>query len=510
MEEYIRIFDTTLRDGEQTPGVSFTPEEKMEIALQLDRLGVDVIEAGFPSASPGEQRAVKEIAKAGLKAEVCALTRALKEDIDTALSCEVGSIHTFISTSKVQMKYALNMTLEQVLKAASDSVQYIKDHGVICEFSPMDATRSDFKFLVKICKAAEEAGADRINIPDTVGIMAPQTMEKLVRDLKAILKTPISVHCHNDFGLAVANSLAGVLGGASQVHVAVNGLGERAGNASLEEVVMALHLIYKKKTGINTRLLYGTSKLVSRLTGIVVQPNKAVVGENAFAHASGIHTRGVTVKPLTFEPFKPEVVGRRRRILSGKLSGRHGIKAELEEVGIYPTDAQLNEIVNRVKELGDKGKTVTDADLYAIARTVVGEVAEEKIVELTDFAVTTGIRVIPTASVKLLIDGKEYIAAETGVGPVDAAIKAIQKITDQLANVRLTEYRLEALTGGSDAVAEVIIKVEDKDGNIVSARGAREDIVMASVEAMINGINKLLMKRKKTGLTSNAFFPKIP
>jgi isopropylmalate/homocitrate/citramalate synthase len=322
-------------------------------------------------------------------------------------------------------------------------------------------------------------------------------MEKLVRDLKAILKTPISVHCHNDFGLAVANSLAGVLSGASQVHVAVNGLGERAGNASLEEVVMALHLIYKKKTGINTRLLYGTSKLVSRLTGIVVQPNKAVVGENAFAHASGIHTRGVTVKPLTFEPFKPEVVGRRRRILSGKLSGRHGIKAELEEVGIYPTDVQLNEIVNRVKELGDKGKTVTDADLYAIARTVVGEVAEEKIVELTDFAVTTGIRVIPTASVKLLIDGKEYIAAETGVGPVDAAIKAIQKITDQLANVRLTEYRLEALTGGSDAVAEVIIKVEDKDGNIVSARGAREDIVMASVEAMINGINKLLMKRKK-------------
>jgi len=495
--EYVRIFDTTLRDGEQTPGVSFTPEEKMEIAVQLDKLGVDVIEAGFPSASQGEQKALKDLVNAGLKAEVCALTRALKSDIAIAIQCNVNSIHTFISTSKVQMKYALNMTPQEILEATVDSVQYIKDHGFICEFSPMDATRSEFGFLKKVCKTAEEAGADRINIPDTVGIMAPQAMEKLIRDLKAELKTPLSVHCHNDFGLAVANSLAGVIGGATQVHVAVNGLGERAGNASLEEVVMGLHRIYKKKTGIDTRLLYGTSKLVSRLTGVVVQPNKAIVGENAFAHESGIHTRGVTVKPLTFEPFKPEVVGRRRRLTSGKLSGSHGIKAELEEAGIRPTEAQLKEIVNRVKDLGDKGKTVTDADLFAIARTIMGKVAEERIVELTDFAVTTGIRVIPTASVKIILDGKEYVAAETGVGPVDAAMKAIQKITNQLANVRLTEYRLEALTGGSDAVAEVIIKVEDKDGNIVSARGAREDIVMASVEAMISGINKLLARRKR-------------
>jgi len=401
--ERIRIFDTTLRDGEQTPGVSFTPEEKMEIAVQLDKLGVDTIEAGFPSASKGEQTALKNLMKAGLKAEICALTRTLKSDIDAALSCDVDCIHTFISTSEVQMKYALNMTPEQVLKAATNSVQYIKDHGVICEFSPMDATRTDLDFLKKICKAAEEAGADRINIPDTVGIMAPHSMEKLIRDLRAVVKTPLSVHCHNDFGLAVANSLAGVVGGASQVHVAVNGLGERAGNASLEETVMGLHLIYNKKTGINTQLLYGTSKLVSRLTGIMIQPNKAIVGENAFSHESGIHTRGVTVKPLTFEPFSPEIVGRRRRLIAGKLAGGYGIRAELEESGIHPTEAQLREIVNRVKELGDKGKTVTDADLFAIARTVIGEVTEEKIVELTDFAVTTGIRVIPTASVKLRI-----------------------------------------------------------------------------------------------------------
>ena len=497
---YIRIFDTTLRDGEQTPGVSFTPEEKLEIAVQLDKLGVDAIEAGFPSASEGEQKAMKDLMSAGLKAEVCALTRTMKNDISAAISCNVDSIHTFISTSDVQMKYALNMTPEQVLKAAVDSVQYIKDHGFVCEFSPMDATRTEAGFLERICKAAEEAGADRINIPDTVGITAPRAMEKLIRDLKAIVKTPLSVHCHNDFGLAAANSLAGVVGGASQIHVAVNGLGERAGNASLEEVVMGLHLIYKRKTGINTELLYGTSRLVSRLTGVLIQPNKAIVGENAFAHESGIHTRGVTVKPITFEPFSPEVVGRRRRLIAGKLAGRHGIKAELEESGFYPTDVQLKQIVNRVKDLGDKGKMVTDADLFAIARAVTGEVAEEKVVELTDFAVTTGIRVIPTASVKIILDGKEYIAAETGVGPVDAAIRAIQKITNQLANVRLTEYRLEALTGGSDAVAEVIIKVEDKDGNIVSARGAREDIVMASVEAMINGINKLLIRRRRQNM----------
>ncbi|MEM2110509.1 MAG: 2-isopropylmalate synthase [Candidatus Bathyarchaeia archaeon] len=495
--DHIRIFDTTLRDGEQTPGVSLTSEEKMEIALQLDKLGVDTIEAGFPSSSQGEQKALKDIAKADLKAEVCALTRTLKSDIDAALACDVNAVHTFISTSEIQMKYALNMTPEQVVESAVNSIQYIKDHGVICEFSPMDATRTRLDFLKKICKAAEEAGADRINIPDTVGIMAPKAMEKLIRDLKEVVKTPLCVHCHNDFGLAVANSLAGVEGGASEVHVTVNGLGERAGNAALEEVVMGLHLVCKKKTNINTRLLYETSRLVSRLTGIVIQPNKAIVGENAFAHESGIHTRGVTVKPLTFEPFGPEIVGRQRKLIAGKHAGKHGIKAELEESGFHPTEAQLNEIVARVKDLGDKGKTVTDADLFAIARAVMGEIAEERIVELSDLAVVTGIRVIPTASVKLILDEKEYVAAETGVGPVDAAIKAIQKITNSLANVRLTEYRLEALTGGSDAVAEVIIKVEDKDGNVVSARGAREDVVMASVEAMINGINKILQKSRR-------------
>jgi 2-isopropylmalate synthase len=495
---YVQIFDTTLRDGEQTPGASLTIEDKVEIARQLDRLGVDVIEAGSPMSSEGEKRAVKEIAKAELKAEICGLARTTMDDIDAAISCDVDCVHTFIPTSDVQMKYAVGLTPERVLSATADAVEYVKKHGLICEFSPMDATRSKMEFLKQVCKAAEEAGADRINIPDTVGIMTPQSTRKLVEELRTVLKAPISIHCHDDFGMAVANSLAAVEAGASQIHVTVNGIGERAGNAALEEVVMSLHMIYKLKTRVNPRLLYSTSRMVATLAGISVQPNKAIVGENAFAHESGIHTRGVTVKPSTFEPIKPELVGRKRKFVAGKLAGTRGVKVELEEIGIHPTDEQLKEIVMRIKDLGDKGKMVTDADLIALTSAVMGEVIkEEKIIDLCDLAVVTGIKVIPTASVKLTLDGKEYVAAETGVGPVDAVIKAIQKLTHSLVNVRLSEYRLEAITGGSNAVAEVVIKVEDKEGNIVSARAAREDIVMASVEAMINGINKYLIKTRR-------------
>jgi 2-isopropylmalate synthase len=498
--DYIRIFDTTLRDGEQTPGVSLTMEDKIEIARQLSKLGVDVIEAGSPMSSEGEKRVVKEIAAAGLESEICGLARATQSDIDAAIDCDVDVVHVFIPTSPVQMKYAVNMTPEQVLSATVDHVEYVKKHGLKCEFSPMDATRSEPRFLKQVCQAAEKAGADMLNIPDTVGIMIPKTMRKLIEDVRKAVKMPISVHCHDDFGMAVANSLAAVEAGATQVHATINGLGERAGNASLEEVVMALHMIYKLKTGINSRLLYSTSRIVATLTGIFVQANKAIVGENAFAHESGIHTRGVTVKPLTFEPIKPESVGRTRKLVAGKLAGTRGIKAELQEIGIHPTEDQLKEIVQRVKELGDKGKMVTDADLLALTSAVMGEViAEEKIVDLCDMAVVTGIKVIPTASVRLVLDGKEYIAAETGVGPVDAVLKAIQKLTSNLAKIRLNEYRLEAITGGSNAVAEVVIKVEDERGHIVSARAAREDIVMASVEAMINGINKCLIKNRKLG-----------
>jgi 2-isopropylmalate synthase len=494
----IRIFDTTLRDGEQSPGVSLTVEDKIEIAKQLSLLGVDTIEAGFPSSSEGEKKVIKDIVQLGLNSEICGLSRCSRSDVDAALECKVGCVHVFIPTSPVQMKYAVNMTPEQVLSAAVDSVEYVKKHGLVCEFSPMDATRSELPFLKRVCKAAQDAGMDRLNVPDTVGIMVPKSMGKLIEDLKTVVSVPISIHCHDDFGMAVANSLAAVEAGAAQVHCTINGLGERAGNASLEEVVMALHMLYKCKTGVNTKLLYSTSRMVATLSGMSVQANKAIVGENAFAHESGIHTRGVTEKPLTFEPIKPELVGRTRKLVAGKLAGTRGIKAELEEIGVHPSEEQLKEIVQRVKALGDKGKMVTDADLIALTSSVMGQVlGEEKIVELSDLAVITGVKVIPTASVRLILDGKEYVAAETGVGPVDAVLKAIQKLTSSLANVRLNEYRLEAITGGSNAVAEVVIKVEDEKGNIVSARAAREDIVMASVEAMINGINKYLIMNRK-------------
>ncbi len=498
-EDYIKIFDTTLRDGEQTPGVSLTPEEKLEVARLLDKLGVDTIEAGFPIVSKGEIEGVKLIVKEGLNAEICGLSRVDKSDIDAALDCGVGCIHVFIATSDIHLKYKLKLTREEALQKAIEGVEYAKNHGVQVEFSAEDATRSDIEYLKQVYKAVEEVGADRIDIPDTVGIMMPMRIYELVSEIKKTVKLPISLHCHDDFGMAVANTLAGIEAGASRAHVTINGLGERAGNAALEEVVMALHSLYRKNTRINTQLIYETSKLVSELTGIVVQPNKAIVGDNAFSHESGIHVHGVLSTPLTYEPIKPEMVGRKRWLQAGKHAGGHGIAAKLEEMGWQPTKDQQREILERVKDLGDKGKTVTDTDLSAIARFVMRKAAEEeKIIDLVDLAVITGIKVVPTASVKIVLDGKEYVAAETGVGPVDSAVKAIQKITDNLANIKLREYRLAAITGGSDALAEVIIKVGDKDGNVVSTRATGEDVVIASVEALIDGINKILIKKKRS------------
>ena len=494
----ITIFDTTLRDGEQTPGVSLTPENKLQLAKQLDRLGVDIIEAGFPITSDGEIEAVKTIAKEGLNAEICALARTSKNDIDSALSCGVDSIHMFIATSDIHLKYKLKMTREQVLAKAVESVEYGKKHGVIVEFSAEDATRSDVTYLKDVFKAVCEAGADRVDIPDTVGVITPEKMFNLVTDIRKTIKVPISLHCHNDFGLAVANTLAGISAGAKTAHVAVNGLGERAGNASLEELVMALKCLHFMKTNIKTNLIYETSLLVSRITGIVIQPNKAITGENAFGHESGIHTHGVLSMPLTYEPIEPELVGRRRWIQAGKHAGGHGIESQLKDLGITVTPDQVKNIVERVKNIGDKGKRLTDTDLSAIARAVLGETSrEEKIVNLMDFSVMTGIRVVPTASIRLLIGEKKYVASETGIGPVDAAMRAIQKASDNFGEIRLKEYRIEAITGGSDALAEIFVKVEDSSGVVSSANAAGSDIVVASVEAMLDGINKILIKRSR-------------
>lgn len=497
----VKIFDTTLRDGEQTPGISLTREEKLLLAQQLDKLGVDIIEAGFPISSRGEREAVAAIAREGLSSTICGLSRVLKEDIDACLDCDVDMVHTFVSTSDIQIKYTIKKSKEEILSMATEAVSYIKDHGVSCLFSAMDATRSDLDYLVKIFKAVEEVGADIINIPDTVGVMIPQGMRILTREIYDAVEVPIDVHCHNDFGLAVANSLAAVEAGAREVQCTINGLGERAGNANLQEVVMSLHSLYNVKTNIKTQYLFETSKLVERLTGIRIPPNYPIVGENAFSHESGIHTHGVLNKSDTFEPgiMTPEMVGHKRRIVSGKHAGTHGIEAMLKDMGFQVTKEQLLDITMRVKELGDKGKRVTDADLQAIAEAVVGEVAKEKkLVSLEELSVMTGNRITPTASVRLRFKDKDLRGADTGVGPVDAALNAVRSVLRGIEDIKLTEYRLEAITGGSDALAEVIVKLEDSQGNLATARAAREDIVMASVEAMLSGINRIFLMRSKT------------
>lgn len=493
--EKIRIFDTTLRDGEQSPGVTVTPGQKVHIAQKLDELGVDAIEAGFPMVSAGEMHAVKTIANSGLKAEICGLARAVDADIDAAIKCDLKYVHTFIATSDIHMQYKLKMTREQVLERAIHAVDYAKKHGLKVEFSAEDATRSDRAFLIKVFSAVAQAGADRVDIPDTVGYATPEYIRELVKEVSAATKLPISMHCHDDFGLAVANSIAGINAGATCAHVTINGLGERAGNASLEEFVMALQCLYHKQHNIKTELLYETSKFVSNTMGIIVQPNKAIIGENAFGHESGIHTHGIINNPLTYEPISPELVGRKRWLQAGKHAGAHGIKAMLEEFGINPSEEQLRTIVEKQKNIADKGKAITTSDLLTIAGEVMHNPQFEERFKLYDFHIVTGMNIIPTAVIRLNVEGKDLIASDTGVGPVDAALKAIQKIASDVASIKIREYKLDSISGGSDALAEVSIKVEDKNGNVVSARKAHEDIVVASVEAMMDAINKVLLKK---------------
>lgn len=494
LPEKVRIFDTTLRDGEQTPGVAITPDEKIRIAKRLDRLGVDVIEVGFPASSLGEQKAAREIKSLGLNVNVCGLARVLQEDLDAAINSDVDYIHTFIGTSPLHREYKLHMSKEEILSKSVDAVDYIKDHGIVAEFSAEDATRTEFDYLKEIYSAVESAGADVINVPDTVGVMVPASMRDLIRNLKEVVNIPISVHCHDDFGLAVANSLAAVEAGAEQVHATINGLGERAGNTSLEEVVMALMTSYGVKTNITTELLVGTSELVSRITGVKMPPNKAIVGENAFAHEAGIHVHGVLAKAETYEPMKPEMVGHTRRIVMGKHTGASAMRSKLDEYGIEMEEDQFCTLYDQVKRLGDKGKMVTDADLQAMAETVLGKPKEEK-VKLEGFTVVTGDNVLPTATVKLNIDGETKTSAKTGVGPVDAAINAIQSLVGEIATIELKEYHIEAITGGTNALAEVFVILADGEGNSATGRSTVEDVVMASVEAVLDAINKILMGR---------------
>ena len=485
-----------MRDGEQTPGISITPGQKVQIAVKLDELGVDAIEAGFPIVSLGEMEAIKTITKMGLNAEVYGLARAVQTDIDAAINCDLKYVHIFIATSDIHMQYKLKMNQEQVREKAVWAVDYAKKHGMQVEFSAEDATRSDRKFVREIFKAVAAAGADRLDIPDTVGYATPQYISQLVKDVvEATIKVPVSMHCHDDFGLAVANTISGINAGASSAHVTINGLGERAGNASLEEFVMALQCLYNRRHNIKTELLYETSKFISNVMGIIVQPNKAIIGENAFGHESGIHTHGIINNPLTYEPISPEIVGRKRWLQAGKHAGAHGIKAMLEDFGIEPTNEQLHEIVEKQKNLADKGKAITTAELLSIAADVTHNSKFEERFKLYDCHIITGMNITPTAVVRLNTEGKDFIASEIGVGPVDAALKAIQKIAGEMANIKIREYRLDSITGGSDALAEVSVKVEDKTGNVVSARKAGEDVVVASVQAMMDAINKTVLRK---------------
>ncbi|MCJ7631777.1 2-isopropylmalate synthase [Candidatus Bathyarchaeota archaeon] len=495
------FLDTTLRDGEQTPGVSLTPENKLRIAKQLDELGVNIIEAGSAVASEGEIKAIKMIVKEKLKAEICSFARIVRGDIDAVVKSEAQSVHLVVPTSPTHLKYKLEKTEDQVLNMVVDTVQYAKDQGLIIELSAEDSTRSDINFLKKVFTSGVEAGADRLCACDTVGILTPERSFEFYSDLSSTFKKPISVHCHNDFGMAVANSIAALRGGAAEVHVTVNGLGERAGNAALEEVVMSLIQLYKVKLSIKTQRLHSTSSLVSRLMDVPIQPNKAIVGDNAFTHQAGIHTHAVLALPSTYEPLPPELVGVHRRFVAGKLSGIHGLKALLESLELKPSDDQMKDIFSRVKSLGDKGKKITDVDLYTIAEMVM-ELPKVRPIKLKELSVMTGNKITPTAAVTIDMDGKTVTEAAVGDGPVDAAVNAINKAVAQPTEITLERYNVKAITGGTNAMVEVTVQLR-KGNMLVSSMGVHNDIVMASVEAMLSGINVLAASASRNKLNHN-------
>jgi D-citramalate synthase len=493
----IKVLDTTLRDGEQTPGVALAPEQKLEIARALDDLGVDIIEAGSAIVSEGERKAMKLISKEGLGAEVCSYVRAVREDIDAALGCDVDSVHLVVPTSDIHLKYKLRKTRQEVEKMALDALRYALDHGLTVEFSAEDGSRTDPAFLGSFFFTAVKEGAQRVCICDTVGVLTPERSRELFSNMTKLVKVPVAVHCHDDFGMATANTIAAVQAGAKEIHVTVNGLGERGGNTALEEVVLALSHFHGIKTGVRLSKLYSVSRLVEHHTGIPVSPTKAVVGENAFTHGAGIHVHGVLAYPPTYEPISPEEVGHHRRLVFGKLVGSHAIESEIRRMGLKPTKAQVQEIAEQVKRLGDQGKLVTDTELRAIVDGVMGREIKET-VRLEELTVISGNRVTPTSSVKVRFGNKEVIESGVGVGPVDAAMNAIRKVVEGMSKVRLKEYHVDAISGGTDAVVSVVVELTDGK-RIVTARGTSGDIIMASVQAMLNGVNRLLWDRKSGG-----------
>ncbi|HOB12132.1 MAG TPA: 2-isopropylmalate synthase [Syntrophomonadaceae bacterium] len=493
----IYLFDTTLRDGEQSPGVSLNVEEKLEIAQQLARLGVDIIEAGFPIASPGDFAAVQAIARKVKGPVIAGLCRAVQGDIDRTWEAireaENPRIHTFLATSDIHLRYKLQKTRQEVLEQAVEAVRYARKYCSNVEFSAEDASRSDVDFLAQVVEKVIDAGATVVNLPDTVGYAVPEEFGQFIRTIcekvPNIDKAIISVHCHDDLGLAVANSLAGIAAGARQVECAVNGIGERAGNAALEEIIMALYTrraFFEKDININYGELFRTSRLVSTLTGMQVQPNKAIVGKNAFAHESGIHQDGVLKERTTYEIMSPELIGlSRSTLVLGKHSGRHAFRTHMQELGYDLSEEELERAFKAFKETADKKKEVTNEDLQALVNDKVLSIPER--FKLTYLHISSGTNIVPTATVKLAIDNMEFEAAATGDGPVDAACHAVDKITDIYG--KMHDYKLSAVSGGKDALGEVIAHIEI-DGKIYGGRGLSTDIIEASVKSYINAINK--------------------
>jgi len=494
----IKIFDTTLRDGEQSPGASMNVEEKLHVARQLARLNVDVIEAGFPIASPGDFEAVRKVSQEIKGVTIAGLARAKDEDIERAAEAlrpaERPRIHTFIATSDIHLRFKLRLSREEVLESAIRAVKKARRFTDDVEFSAEDATRSDWDFLCMVTEEVIKAGANTVNIPDTVGYAIPQEfgelIEYLMNKVPNIDKATISVHCHNDLGLAVANSLIAVLKGAGQVECTINGIGERAGNAAMEEIVMALKVrspFFNADTKVMTEEFYKTSRLVSKITGMVVQPNKAIIGDNAFAHEAGIHQDGFLKERSTYEIMRPEMVGiPQSRLVLGKHSGRHAFRERLKELGFELTEEELNKAFQRFKQLCDQKKYIFDEDIEALVSEEVKKV--EEVFKLDRLEVKSGTDEKPTATVELIVRKQTRKTTATGDGPVDATYKAIARLTE--TNSHLERFEVKSITGGTDALGEVLVTVEE-EGRTVRGYGSDTDIIVASAKAYINALNKL-------------------
>ena len=498
------IFDTTLRDGEQSPGASMTFEEKLRIAEVLDELGVDFIEAGFPIASNGDFEAVRAIAATIEKATVCALARAHDSDIDRAAealqSARRKRIHTFISTSPLHMKYKLQMEPDEVHAAVISSVTRACNYTDDVEWSPEDGSRTEHDFLCRCVEAAIAAGATTINIPDTVGYAVPEEFGALIamvmNRVPNIDKAVISVHCHNDLGLAVANSLAAVSAGARQVECTINGLGERAGNAALEEIIMGIKTrndLLPFETGVDSTQIMRASRLVSAITGFIVQPNKAIVGANAFAHESGIHQHGMMKHAQTYEIMRPEDIGlTESKLVMGKHSGRHAFREKLKDFGFELSDDALDDAFHRFKDLADKKKDIFDEDILALVDDAV--VRSNDHIQVVSLKIACGTEGPQTAELTLSVDGETRATTATGDGPVDAMFRAIRELFPHQARLQL--YQVHGVTGGTDAQAEVTVRLEEK-GRTVNGQGADTDTMVASARAYVNALNKLIIKREK-------------